>query len=420
MRSPLGVIIFVALCILLDIYIFQSLRVVMRNNTEIAKTYVFYFYWGISAVSALVFLSLPFLHQRIIGKLAQSYLVSILFGIFIAKLLAVFIFLTDDLRRFVQWTFTRLFSTRAQAGISGLSNQGEVISRSVFMSWLGLAAGGTLFGSLLYGFTNKYNYRVIKKSISFKKLPPAFKGLKILQISDIHSGSFNDKQAVEKGIDLILKQNADIILFTGDLVNNMAVEMDEYKDLFSKLKAPLGVYSVLGNHDYGDYVIWPVDGLSKEQNLDNLKQVHKDMGWKLLVNEHVAIEKDGDSIALLGIENWSAKARFPKYGRMDLAYAGSEKYPFKILMSHDPSHWDTEVLTRYKDIDLTLSGHTHGMQFGVEIPGLKWSPVQYVYKKWAGHYKEGDQHLYVNRGFGFLGYPGRVGVLPEITVIEVV
>jgi predicted MPP superfamily phosphohydrolase len=180
----------------------------------------------------------------------------------------------------------------------------------------------------------------------------------------------------------------------------------------------MGVYSIFGNHDYGDYVSWPINGVSKQQNLLNLAKVHDNLGWRLLMNEHVVLEKNGEQIALLGIENWSNKARFPKHGKMDLAYAGAEKYPFKILMSHDPSHWDGQVRSQYPDIDLTLSGHTHGMQFGVEIPGFKWSPVQYVYNQWAGLYEKGKQKLYVNRGFGFIGFPGRVGILPEITVIE--
>ena len=297
---------------------------------------------------------------------------------------------------------------------------GDGISRSTFLSWLGLAAGGTLFGSLIYGFGNKYNYNIKRMQLSYDNLPAAFKGLKIIHISDIHSGSFTDKKAVLHGVEKILNEKPDIILFTGDLVNDRATEMDEYKALFTKLNAPMGVFSSLGNHDYGDYVSWPYAGISKDQNLENLKKVHADMGWRLLMNEHVVLEKGGEEIALLGIENWSNKARFPKHGKMDLAHPGTEKYPFKILLSHDPSHWDAEVKTKYGDVDLMLSGHTHGMQFGVEIPGFKWSPVQYMYKQWSGLYEDGKQKLYVNRGFGFLGYPGRVGIMAEITVIELV
>jgi uncharacterized protein len=243
--------------------------------------------------------------------------------------------------------------------------------------------------------------------------------LRVLQISDIHSGSFTDKKAVEHGIERALKLSPDIILFTGDLVNNTADEMADYMDTFSRLKAPMGVFSVLGNHDYGDYVEWPTHEAKKE-NLEKLKNIHGQLGWRLLMNEHVVIDKHDAQIAIIGVENWSAKKRFPKYGDLSKAYHGSQEIPFKILMSHDPSHWEAEVLPIYKDIDLMLSGHTHGMQFGVEIPWFKWSPVQYVYKQWAGLYEDQHQKLYVNRGFGFLGYPGRVGILPEITLFEFV
>ena len=195
--------------------------------------------------------------------------------------------------------------------------------------------------------------------------------------------------------------------------------MKNYMDVFNRLKAPMGVYSTLGTHDYGDYEQWESQQ-KKRENLERLKQIHGELGWKLLMNEHVVFDRNGEKIALIGIENWSAKARFPKYGKLNQAYTGSENIPFKILMSHDPSHWDAEVRPSYSDIDLMLSGHTHGMQFGIELPWFKWSPVQYVYKQWAGLYEEMGQKLYVNRGFGFIGYPGRVGILPEITVIELV
>jgi predicted MPP superfamily phosphohydrolase len=238
-----------------------------------------------------------------------------------------------------------------------------------------------------------------------------------VQLSDIHSGSFGDPAAVNKGVDMVLAEKPDIILFTGDLVNSIATEMKDYQAVFSRLQAPMGVYSTLGNHDYGDYHWWESEQ-AKKANLDRLCQIQAEMGWRLLMNEHVVFERGGDRIALLGIENWSAKARFPKYGKMSEAHAGTEQYPFKILMSHDPSHWDAEVRTRYPDVDLMLAGHTHGMQWGFELPGLKWSPVSFLYRQWAGLYQEGDQKLYVNRGFGFIGYPGRFGILPEITVIE--
>jgi len=248
-------------------------------------------------------------------------------------------------------------------------------------------------------------------------LADAFKGFKIIHISDIHSGSLNDKAAVQKGIDLIKSQQADLILFTGDLVNDKATEMHNWMDVFNQLSAPHGVFSTLGNHDYGDYVQWS-SPQAKQQNLEDLKKVHAQLGWRLLMNEHVKIEKDGAALQLVGIENWGAKARFPKYGKLDKAMEGIHPDHPIILMSHDPSHWEAQVITEYPQIQLMLAGHTHGMQFGLENPYFKWSPVQWVYKQWAGIYKNGNQQLYVNRGFGFIGYPGRVGILPEITLIE--
>ncbi len=414
MRTPLGALIFIAIMGLLDSYVFMAVKAVSQSASPKTKTIIYSLYWGLTAITLICFLLFAFTEQDFMGRKVRTYLFAMVIGLFIAKLVAVLFFLVDDVRRGIQWVVSKIFVPNSDGSIPG----GEGISRSAFMSWLGLAAGTTLFGTLLYGFSNKYNYNVKKLQLAFDNLPNAFKGLKIVHISDIHSGSFMDKKAVHHGIDKILAENPDIILFTGDLVNNRAEEMHDYMDVFNRLKAPMGVYSTFGNHDYGDYVSWPHNGISKEENLENLKKVHADMGWKLLMNEHAAIEKDGEQIALLGIENWSAKARFPKHGRMDLAHPGTEKYPFKILMSHDPSHWEAQVKPHYPDVDLMLSGHTHGMQFGLEIPGLKWSPVQYMYKQWAGLYEDGKQKLYVNRGFGFIGYPGRVGVLPEITVIE--
>jgi uncharacterized protein len=296
--------------------------------------------------------------------------------------------------------------------------QQEVISRSAFLSWLGIGAGSALFGSLVYGFGNKYNYQVKNIPLTFDNLPKGFKGLRIVHISDIHSGSFMDKSAVQRGVQKILDQKADIILFTGDLVNNLAEEMHDYMDVFDKLNAPLGVYSTLGNHDYADYVHWDTPE-EKNANLERLKAVHAKLGWRLLLDESIDLKKGDDTISLIGVQNISGKKRFHSYGDMAKAYnSNSKPGQFKILMSHDPSHWKKEITSLYTDVDLTLSGHTHGMQFGVEIPGFKWSPVQYVYDQWAGLYENEKQKLYINRGFGFIGYPGRLGILPEITVIE--
>jgi predicted MPP superfamily phosphohydrolase len=400
--------------ILLDTYVFQALKVVSQSASPKTKTIIYSIFWVISILAIIAFLVFVLTGPEFLPKRVRTYLFATVIGLFLGKSISVVFFLVDDIRRLIQWITGKLFFSNTE----GEEIAADGISRSDFLSWLGLTAGGTLFASLVYGFGNKYNYDVKRIKVPFDNLPASFKGLKIVHISDIHSGSFSDKNAVIRGIQKILDEQPDLILFTGDMVNDQATEMEEYLDVFRRLKAPMGVYSIFGNHDYGDYVSWPINGVSKQQNLLNLAKVHENMGWRLLMNEHVVLEKNGEQIALLGIENWSNKARFPKHGKMDLAYAGAEKYPFKILMSHDPSHWDGQVRSQYPDIDLTLSGHTHGMQFGVEIPGFKWSPVQYVYNQWAGLYEKGKQKLYVNRGFGFIGYPGRVGILPEITVIE--
>ncbi len=414
MRSPLGAFLFIIFLLVLDTYIFQAIKAVSQSGTPKTKAVIYTVYWIFTALTIISFLLFAINDSDLLGKKLRTYLFAVLVGLFLAKLVAVIFFLVDDFRRGIQWFSGKLFFNNPE--LSDMTSDG--ISRSAFLSWLGLAAGTTLFGSLVYGFGNKYNYNIKRMQLSFDNLPPAFKGLKIVHISDIHSGSFNNKEAVQHGVQKILNEKPDIIFFTGDIVNDRAIEMEKYVSVFKQLKAPMGVFSILGNHDYGDYVRWPHNGMSKEQNLENLKQVHTDLGWRLLMNEHVVLSKGGEEIALLGIENWSNKARFPKYGKMPNAYAGTEKYPFKILLSHDPSHWDAEVKTKYNDVDLMLSGHTHGMQFGIEIPGFKWSPVQYIYKQWSGLYEDGKQKLYINPGFGFIGYPGRVGILPEITVLE--
>ena len=415
MRSPLGALILVIIMILLDTYVFQAIKAVSHAASPRTRSIIFTVYWLISAIAVISFILFIFTRPDLLPKSIRTYVFATIVGLFLAKLISIVFFLGDDIRRLIQWVAGKLFFRNTEG-----EQLGEGISRSVFLSWLGLGAGSALFGSLVYGFGNKYNYQTKRVRLGFDNLPAAFRGLKIIHISDIHSGSFTNKAAVHRGVQKVLNEKPDLILFSGDLVNDRATEMQDYMDVFKELKAPMGVYSTFGNHDYGDYARWPIDGVSKKQNLVNLAKVHADLGWRLLMNEHVVLERNGEQIALLGIENWSAKASFPKYGKMSEAYAGTEKYPFKILMSHDPSHWDAEVRPKYPDVDLTLSGHTHGMQFGVEIPGFRWSPVQYIYKQWAGLYEEGKQKLYVNRGFGFIGYPGRVGILPEITVIELV
>lgn len=400
--------------ILLDFYVFQALKVVTHSAESRTRTILFIIYWSFSIIALLTFLILPYVNFEYLPRGFRNVLFAVIISLFFAKLIASVFIMVDDVRRCIQWLAGKLFFSNTEGE---QIHEIDRISRSVFLSWMGMVAGGGLMSSLLYGFSNKYNYQVKKISLNFPNLPASFKNLKIIQISDIHSGSFNNKSAVENGVDKIMELKPDLIVFTGDLVNNKADEMLAYADVFGKMKAPLGIYSILGNHDYGDYVNWNSIN-EKTENMHQLKQIHANLGWRLLLNENVTVNKNGEQISILGVENWSVKARFPKYGNLQKAYEGTQSIPFKILLSHDPSHWEAQVLTKYKDIDLTLSGHTHGMQFGVEVPGIKWSPVQYVYKQWAGLYEQAQQKLYVNRGFGFLGYPGRVGILPEITLIQ--
>ncbi|WP_152268576.1 metallophosphoesterase [Agriterribacter humi] len=415
MRRFSGSWIFIIIILLIDLYVFQAVKLTAQTATPKIKFIVYGLYWAVSAVVVITLAVMPYINLDNWPKNFRTYWMAIIIGLFLSKALTVIFLVADDLRRVLQWGGGKLFYQYVQ----GEPFKGAGISRSVFMSWLGLAVGGGLMAAMMYGFVNKYRYQLKKVKLNFPNLPEAFKGLKLVHISDVHSGSFTDKKAVEHGVKMIMAQEADLILFTGDLVNDHASEMNDYTEIFARLNAPMGVFSTLGNHDYGDYRQWSSED-EKQQNLERLKQMQANMGWRLLMNEHVVLEKQGQQIALLGIENWGAKANFPKYGKLNEAYAGAEKYPFKILMSHDPSHWDAQVRPEYSDIDLTLSGHTHGMQFGVELPGFKWSPVQYVYKQWAGLYEEEKQKLYINRGYGFIGYPGRVGILPEITLIELV
>jgi len=416
MRTPFGTFIIILIMILLDIYVFMAIKSVSSSASSKLRTLIFSIYWLVAIVAIAGLLIFIFTGPEFLPKKVRTYLFATILAFVFGQLVSSVFFLIDDVRRLIQWLAGKAFFRNTEVS----QMNGDGISRSVFLSWIGLAAGTTLFGSLIYGFSNKYNYRVKRVKLAFDNLPEGFNGLKIVHFSDVHSGSFMNKKAVEHGVEKIIAENGDVVIFSGDLVNDRAPEMENYMDVFNKVKAPMGVYSTFGNHDYGDYVKWPYNGITKEQNLINLAKIHQELGWRLMMDEHVELERNGDKIALIGIQNWSAKAHFPRYGNMKKAYAGTEKYPFKILISHDPSHWDAQVRPEYPDVDLTLSGHTHGMQFGVEIPGFKWSPVQYIYKEWDGLYEEGKQKLYVNPGFGFIGYPGRVGILAEITVIELV
>jgi len=402
---------FLVAFILIDLYVFQAVLNVSKDWPVMWKAMLRYGFWIPSVLCFMAMFWWTFADPYSISAGMRNWLITGLFATYFSKLFGVIFLLIDDGQRLVRW-ITKIFTKE-----EGNTLPGEVINRSEFLSQAAMVATAIPFGAMAYGIiSGAHDYRLKRVSLNLPNLPKAFDGIRIAQVSDIHSGSFFNKTAVRGGVELVMDNKPDMIFFTGDLVNNESSEVKEYIDVFNKLRAPLGVFSVTGNHDYGDYKNW-ASKEAKQQNFKDLIEAHKLLGFDLLMNENRFVEQGGERLAIIGIENWGA-GRFTKYGKLDQAYAGTEEAATKILLSHDPSHWDAEVRPKYKDIDLMLSGHTHGFQFGVELGGFKWSPVQYAYKQWAGLYKEGNQHLYVNRGFGYLGYPGRVGMPPEITIIE--
>ena len=368
--------------------------------------WVEWLFWLITIGVVIHLLYHWFCRGKVVWSAPQQYAIAGLLTWLIICLFVTLPLLLEDITRLIKAIFRKP------------TNAPRIPSRRKFVSTLGWGLAAIPFASILYSiFKGKYNYKVWKYTLYFDNLPKAFDGYRITQISDIHCGSFDNYEKIRYGVDLINSQKSDVILFTGDLVNNLANEVHNWKSLFATLQAPDGVFSIMGNHDYGDYSSWETPE-AKQQNLEHLFQLQKQMGWQLLLNEHCYLERDGEKIALIGVENWG-HGRFSKYGDLNKAMEGVNTEDFKILMSHDPTHWQEVVLPENKDIQLTLSGHTHGMQCGIEIPGwLKWSPSQYIYKYWGGMYEEGGKYLNVNRGFGYHAFPGRLGVWPEITVIE--
>ncbi|MFA6275217.1 MAG: metallophosphoesterase [Pedobacter sp.] len=399
--------------LLLDFYCYKAIISVFKKWSVKTKRNFTIAWWTINillviGVFAAIYLNLLLTVRAII--LVAFFLLSV------GKVFMLPFLLIDDLRRFFIKLF-RLIRKKADHPVKE-AIVGEPISRSSFLVKAGLVAAAVPLSSLSWGIiSGAYDYKIKRVKLVLPNLPKAFDGIKLGQISDIHSGSFYNKTAVKGGVEMLLAEKPDFIFFTGDLVNNLTNEVREYQDIFSKVKAPLGVYSTLGNHDYGDYYFGRENSPAKVKNLQDMITTHKLMGYDLLMNENRRLKVDGEEIGILGIENWGM-GRFPKYGKMELAHKNTEDLPVKLLLSHDPSHWRGEVLEKYQDIDAMFSGHTHGMQFGVRLKEFQWSPVQYIYKEWAGLYKEKAQQLYVNVGYGFLGYPGRVGILPEITIFE--
>lgn len=421
LQEPIGITIFLLVVVLVEYYNWVAIRKATQRFSKRWRLAFVLFHILLTLSLWICMINIFTINQAVEGTWIGKYAAAIMMGLMVSKLLIAVIMILGD----IYVVLKKILSPKSGKNIISEPADDPVdltksgISRSTFISQLAIATGALTTGTFLYGTSNKYNYTIKRVPLTYDNLPAAFDGLKIAHITDIHCGSFDNPAAVLKGVQKIMAEQPDIIFFTGDLVNNIAPEVVPYKEIFKQLRAPLGVFAVLGNHDYGDYHKWSSPE-GKAQNLADLKQHIADMGWELMINRHIVYDKYGDRLAIIGVENWSAKSNFPQYGDLTKAYGNlaEKEIPFKILLTHDPSHWDAEVRPSFPDIDLTLSGHTHGMQFGIRLPWMQWSPVKYVYKQWLGLYEASRQKLYISAGFGFIGYKGRVGILPEITIIE--
>jgi uncharacterized protein len=404
----------ILLLILIDIYIYTSVYRTTRSFRPFFKNAVRIGIWTLSllAVSAVVWYNATDPYYKAMS--IRQWVITVVVIVYTSKLLTIFIIFIDDIQINIR-RLIRFLRGKARAKIPG-----KPISRSEFFDKTAIAAGLVPFASMVTGIlSGAHDYRVFRKTIFFPNLPASFDGIRIAQISDIHAGTFFNKTAVKGGVDMLMREKADVICFTGDLVNYQTDEIQDYISIFNKVRAPLGVFSTTGNHDYGNYRKWSNAG-AKRKNFEDLLTAHRLLGYDLLMNEHRFLTSGGDRIAILGVENWGMgpALRFPKYGKLRAAFQGTEDSPVHILLSHDPSHWDAQIRPQFPKIDLTLAGHTHGFQMGIQVGDFKWSPSQYAYKQWAGLYQQGDQYIYVNRGYGCIGYPGRIGMPPEITILE--
>ena len=402
---------FVIFFLLVDYYLFQAVLTVSKGWSSGWRTGVRYGFWIPTVLAILALAWWTFSDPYKFPTGTRNWILTGLFATYFSKIFGIIFVFVDDIQRGIRWIANMFYNPEPE------KLAGPAIPRSEFLAKTALVASAIPFGAMAYGIiSGAHDYRIKRVTVKLPNLPKSFDGLTIGHVSDIHSGSFFNKTAVKGGVEMLLNEKPDVIFFTGDLVNNQASEVKDYISIFDKFKAPLGVYSVTGNHDYGDYHNWrTID--DKRANFKDLIEAHRLMNFKLLMNQNHILEQGGDKIAILGNENWGG-GRFAKYGKLNLAHKGTEDAVVKLLLSHDPSHWDAQVRPLYKDIDVQFSGHTHGFQFGVEIGNFKWSPSQYAYKQWAGLYQEGQQYLYVNRGFGYLGYPGRIGMPPELTIMK--
>jgi uncharacterized protein len=405
MNRIIGMGIFIMIFLLVDFYLFQAVKGSIKGFSLQTQRIIKIVYWSIPIISVLLTLATFVLYPAYLSGKARNLIIASIFVVNISKLLAaVFLLLADFVNLIRHYTHKVVSPETADTKLT----------RSEFIAKTALAVGGAHVGLMAYGIiSGAHDYRVRKVELPIKGLPKSFDGMRLAQISDVHSGSFFNKTAVQGGVEMLMAQKPDMAFFTGDLVNNEAKEFNEYFDIFKKIQAPLGVYSTLGNHDYGDYVPWDTPEL-KAKNLQTLITAHKMMGWNIMMDESKAIKMGGDTLGVLGIQNWGSGG-FVKKGDLKKALQNTDQMATKLLLSHDPSHWRAQVVGK-TDIDVAFAGHTHGMQYGVEIGDFKWSPIQYKYKEWAGLYAEGDQKIYVNRGFGYLGFPGRIGILPEISI----
>ncbi|WP_080059710.1 metallophosphoesterase [Spirosoma aerolatum] len=419
-----------AILLLIDWYVFQAVKTLSRTATESTQRIITFIFWGFTALSLMLYVAMQLIPPDSISRNTRTFLWAAIAIPYFSKIFAMLIIFIDDIGRFFRWLVSLFYKPEVGEAVvdsaqktipdnvNGIPN--DAISRSDFLMKTALVVGTVPLVGFTWGIlSGAHDYRIRRVKLPLKNLPSGFHGMTIAQISDIHSGSFFNKTAVRGGVDMLLKQKPDMVFFTGDLVNSHAEEVNSYIDVFDKVKAPLGVYSTLGNHDYGKYVQWP-SVQAERQNVMNVVAAHKQMGWNIMMDEHKILEQNGDKIALIGVQNLGFGPAALRAGNLAKAYQGTSEYPVKLLLSHDPTHWDAEVRPKYPDIDVTFSGHTHGAQFGVEVGDVRWSPAQYFYRQWAGLYQEGDQRLYVNRGYGYIGYPGRVGILPEITIFELV
>jgi uncharacterized protein len=409
-------LIVVAIMFFVDLYTYKGIKVLLSNTKSIPfKQIIFGFFW-LSSIAMILVVFIGYFFRSSTRNVNLFTLYYYFFGAFlilyIPKILFITFHFTEDIIYASRWIINKFQSA---GGITG--STGVTITRSKFLSQIGMVLASLPFLTFIWGIVRgRFNFKIEPVTIKFHNLPKAFNDLRIVHISDLHIGSFKgfDKQ-VEEAVSMVNAQQPDLILFTGDLVNNFYEEMDGWEPVLRKLQARLGKYAVLGNHDYGKYYNWPTKA-DEKANFLKIENAYKEIGFKLLNNTAEILEADGEKIAIIGVENWGLPP-FPQKGDYEVASKNVQDIPFKILLSHDPNHWDKKIAGK-TDVDLTLSGHTHGMQFGIQIAGFKWSPSQYKFKHWSGLFKEGKQYLYVNTGLGFIGYPGRVGMPPEITIIE--